>query len=111
MPKKEENKESRDDEKLRDIFSLLCEAMKSALQEPESVTPGVMQAVRAFLHDNHVTAVPVEGSALGGLVDQANESLADEFVVPFTVKGKLLAADDPVIVNVKRKQSTKGATG
>jgi hypothetical protein len=118
-PNNTQNKHNNSNMKdLEDLFGLLCKAMKNALESPNEdgevgkVSPGVMQAVRAFLHDNQITAIPAEGSDLGDLVGAYNrhqqgnsrgdtrdpvERLEDEFVVPFSVRGSMLDSDDPAV--------------
>lgn len=59
------------------IKNLLSQRMVEALSEPETATPGVMQAALRFLSDNQGDAVPEPGSAIDQLMDQ----------VPFKMTG------------------------
>ena len=61
-------------EKIKDLLS---KRMIEALSDPETATPGVMQAALRFLSDNQGDAVPEPGSAIDRLMDQ----------VPFKMTG------------------------
>lgn len=66
--------------------------MKTKLDSPSEVTAADLNAIRGFLKDNGITAIPVEGSPLKELADKV-----DGFVLPFPVSGSLLPEDDPAV--------------
>lgn len=80
-------------QELADIFSQACKVMKDKLKKPEEVTAADLNAVLGFLKHNGITALPVKGSPLKDLADQAS----DTFEFPFAVNGKILAKDDPAV--------------
>lgn len=56
------------DQKLSELHGALADALRSRLKSPD-VTAADLNVIRAFLKDNNITAVPVQGSPLGNLLD------------------------------------------
>lgn len=91
-----------DDEKrdlqalLSEIFALACEAMAAKLREGE-ITAADLNAIRGFLKDNNVTALPAEGSPLGAMKEALEQS---PYSFPFAPRpqGTILDPDDPVVL-------------
>lgn len=88
-------------EELSAIFELACKAMKDKLNHPEEVTAADLTAIRGFLKDNNITAIPVDGSALGELVQKEQETRYD---FPFAPDGagSLLPDADPAVRKVEQ---------
>ena len=81
-------------EKLSEIFVQACDVMKMKLDNPSEVTAADLNAIRGFLKDNGITALPVEGSPLKELAEKA-----ENFTFPFAVASSLLPEDDPAVTN------------
>ena len=88
-------------EALSDIFAKCCDVMKDKLDSnPEDITAADLNAIRGFLKDNGITAVPAEGSPLGKLADKVRELDSRDF--PFAVPASsLLEADDPAVLRTE----------
>lgn len=82
-------------EELSAIFAQACKVMKEKLDDSANVTAADLNAIRGFLKDNNITALPVAGSPLKELADKVEEF--DKF--PFAVSGSILPADDPAVTS------------
>lgn len=70
--------------------------MKDKLSNPAEVTAADLTAIRGFLKDNGITALPVDGRPLKELADAA-----ERFdVLPFPSTVSLLPPDDPAVKDV-----------
>ena len=69
--------------------------MKDKLSNPSEVTAADLTAIRGFLKDNGITALPVEGKPLKELADAA-----ESFTLPFPSSISLLPPDDPAVKGV-----------
>ena len=88
-------------EKLQEIFTLACDAMKEKLKKPEEVTAADLNAVLGFFKHNNITAIATKkGGPLKEVVEAVNEG---DF--PFAVPGSLLAPDDPAVLKTKAGQA------
>lgn len=82
---------------LQEIFTESCKAMLNILRNPEGVSAADLNAIRGFLKDSGVNAIPVPGSPLGDLVEEVRKQAE----YPFAVPGDILEVDDPVVTRKK----------
>ena len=83
-------------EKLSTIFEMACDAMIDNLNGGE-VTAADLNAIRGFLKDNGITALPVEGSPLGKVADALGAATGERYAFPFAPSGAILDKDDPAV--------------
>lgn len=59
---------------LSELHSEMAKQLLADLKDPAKRGPGLYEAIRRFLADNDITALPIAGSALGDLKDEAQKS-------------------------------------
>lgn len=85
------DKQDNPEEILKDVLTLSCQYLKEKLRSGQA-TAADIQAARALLRDNGITALKVPGSPTGEL-----EETLDNAEFPFAIPGKILPEDDPAV--------------